>query len=426
MTVHNLLNRAIEGKLTVTPPAGITLKASGAPVKLDAGGSADFALPIARATTAPSNAYLFAYACTAGGTKAEWKEVLHVLVAKKGTKTIDGNLADWAGGLGVLVDAKVQKADPTEQAWLPFLENKDKQPDGSFGEVKVAWDDEFFYVSARVNDPTDYAGHQRLETWDEDQYFRSANDDVICETLRPFETLVMMNLNDSNAAAKAKADPQWPEFEKFIKEHPDAADAVKTGAAFGYFRAKKRDPAATFADAAYVYRKTPAQEHPWAGDCLQSGFDVLPDYAYNLKLDSDRVPWGFHAMPDTDYEYSIYQCTDGKSELWRLQAPGTPRSHHYPRQPRAKFDQGAVPKSLHVVKRDGKVTIYEAAIPWAELKRWKQKAGQTFGFTFRIGNNNGPALELGSDKSATKTNGLSLHPYWVAKPSCTVRWTLGQ
>ena len=153
---------------------------------------------------------------------------------------------------------------------------------------------------------------------------------------------------------------------------------------------------------------------------------MLPNYSYNLKLDNDRVPWGFHAMPDTDYEYSAYACTDGKSELWRILAPGVPRGHYAPRQPRARVDQGAVPKGQHVVKRGGTITIYEVAIPWAELNKWKPQAGQTFGFTFRIGNDKGPALDFGADKGATKTNGLTLHPYWLAKPSCGVRWALGQ
>ncbi|HUU35219.1 MAG TPA: hypothetical protein VMW48_14235, partial [Vicinamibacterales bacterium] len=426
VTLHNLLNRAISGKLAITPPAGIVLKSNDVAVKLDAGRSADFAIEIAQAKAVPANAYLFAYAFTGEGAKAEWKEVMHVLLAKKGKKTIDGSLDDWANDLGVLVDAKLQKVDPTQQYWMPFIEAKDKQPDGSFGEVKLGWDDDYLYIAARVNDPTDYAGHQRLETWDENQYFRSAKDDAICETLRPYEKFVMADMRNKDVAEKMKADPLWPEYEKFLKEHADAQQAVYSNAARVYFDSKRRNPAATFGDATYVYKSVPWNDAPWAGDVLQMGFDVLPDYAYNLKLDNDRVPWGFHAMPDTDYEYSVYACPDGKSELWRLLAPGVPRGHYYPRQPRAKMDQCAVAKSRHAVKREGTIIIYEAAIPWAELKQWKPKAGQTFGCTFRIGNNKGPSINFGANKSAVKTNGLSLHPYWEGKPSCGVRWVLGQ
>jgi len=43
------------------------------------------------------------------------------------------------------------------------------------------------------------------------------------------------------------------------------------------------------------------------------------------------------------------------------------------------------------------------------------KKGTTFGLTFRVGNNIGPAIDYGSDKAVTKANGLSLHPYWELK-----------
>jgi len=424
VAVHNLLNRPVKGTLTVTPPSGIKLKSHSAPVELDAGKAADLKLEIARGRPAPTNAYLFRYAFKSDAGDAELKETLHVLLARKGTKKVDGNLGDWAGDLGVLLHAKLQKADPTERAWLPFQKFRDAEPDGSFAEVKLAWDERFLYIAARVNDPTDYEGHQRLETWDQDQYFRSAKDDKVCESLRPFEKFVTANMRDKKVAEKMKADPQWPAYQKFLEQHPEPKDAVRTNAARVYFEAKRRNPKATFADATYVYRKVPWGEHPWAGDTLQLAFDVLPDYYFRMKPDTDRVPYGFHAMPDTDYEYAAYACRDGRSELWRILAPGVPRGHYYPRQPRARFDQGTVPGGQHVVRRQGRVTTYELAIPWAELRRWRPRAGQTFGFIFRVNNNKGPALVFGGDKSATKTNGLSLHPYWQANPSCGVRWAL--
>jgi hypothetical protein len=425
VTVHNLLNRPIRGTLTVAPPAGIRLRADGAPVQLADGQSATFAFELAEAKPSPTNTYPFSFVFTSDAGKADWKETLHALVARKGTRKVDGNLDDWASDLGVLVDAKLQKVDPTAAAWMPFLAAKDAQPDGSFGELKLAWDERFLYVAARVNDPTDYPGHLRLEKWDEEQYFRSARDDAICETLRPFEKLVMANMRDSKVAEQMKADPQYAEYERFLNEHPDAKQAVYSTAARVYFEAKRRNPNATFADATYVYKKVPWHDQPWAGDVLQFGIDVLNGYYYDMRPDTDRVPYGFHAMPDTDYEYAAYACADGGAELWRLLAPGMPRAHHYPRQPRARFDQGVVPGGQCVVRREGKVTAYELAIPWTELSRWIPRAGQTFGFTFRINNNQGPALLFGAGKSVTKSNGLTLHPYWENKPSCGVRWALG-
>ena len=133
---------------------------------------------------------------------------------------------------------------------------------------------------------------------------------------------------------------------------------------------------------------------------------------------------GFHAVPDTDYEYALYATTDGNSELWRMLAPGVPRIHDWPRQPRGRRTTGPVAGAKHVVKREGNVYIYEAAIPREELGDLKLEAGTTVGIVLRAGNNDGPNVDFGADKAVTKTNGLSLHPYWERKPSAGARWTL--
>jgi hypothetical protein len=424
--LHNVLNRPIAGALTLTPPRGVTLAAGRLDVSLAAGQTREFAFPIAKARPSPTNAYLFK--CTFEGRSgtATWRENLGVVVAKKGKKKVDGDLDDWRGDLGVMVDAKFQKVDPTAQAWMPFLQAKDAQPGGSFAEVKLAWDERSLYVAARVNDPSDYAGHARLATWDEDQYFRSARDDEICEKLRPYEEFVRADMRNANVAARMKARPEWKAYQELLKSDPELQAAVRTNAARVYFEAKRRNPAATFADAAHVYKTVPWNDQPWAGDGLQLGFDLLPDYYHNMTPDTDRVPYGFHAMPDTDYEFAAYACKGGGSELWRLLAPRTPRTHYYPRQPRPRRGQGPVEDALHAVRREGNVTTYELAIPWLELARWKPETGKAFGFTFRVNNNEKPSIVYGAGKSATKTNGLSLHPYWEAKPSCGVRWVLAE
>jgi len=437
--LHNLLNRPIEGVLEVTPPKGVHLKAPKAKVRLAAGQTLALRFHVDRAEPDPANAYRFSYDFVSDAGRARWQETLHALVARRHTKRIDGRLDDWEADLGVLVDAKDEKVDPTERAWMPFLKARETRPDGSFAEVKLAWDDRFLYVAASVNNPTDSAGHQRLQrgTWDEDQYFRGPADDRVCERLRPFEKFVTADLRRSDVAGKLKADPKWPDYRQLLAGDPDANAAVQTGAARAYVEGRRRNRQATYADAAHVYKKVPWTEFPWSGDTFQFSLDLVDGYAFNMKLDTDRVPYGFHAMPDADYEYAAYACTDGGTELWRVLAPGVPRGHHYPRQPRARHDQGPVAGGELAVRRDGKATVYELALPWTEMKLasvpwkslgatpWRPEPGRTFGFLFRVNNNKGPALTFGADKSATKTNGLSLHPYWQANPSCTVRWTLG-
>jgi hypothetical protein len=54
----------------------------------------------------------------------------------------------------------------------------------------------------------------------------------------------------------------------------------------------------------------------------------------------------------------------------------------------------------------------------------KLTAGTSFGFAFIIGNNSGPSINYGEDKAVSKGNGLTMHPYWMASPSCGMRWTL--
>jgi hypothetical protein len=427
--VHNLLNRRIDGTLTVTPPAGVTLAATAFPLTLDAGATATIAAVVDAATLSPSNVYPFTFRFTGPAGTAEWSEALNVTVAKRGTKTIDGKLDDWTADLSVPVRATATKADATAQVWLPFLEHKDKAPDGSFAEVKLAWDDNNLYVAARVNDPTPSL-HGRLAAWDEDSFFHSAADDAVCETLRPYEKFVTKYPNPWDGAANTafqalKKDPDWPAYEKFLAENPAAKQAAENFTARQYFLAKRRNPKASYAEATYVYKREFGMDAPYRGDTFQFALDPLPGYAHHrLVPDTDRVPEFFHAMPDTDYEFGLYACTDGGSELWRLLAPGVPRGHHFPHQARSKIDQGPVP-GQHAVKRDGTVTIYEAAIPWTELLAWQPVAGSTFGFTFRVNNDKGPGLAYGEDKSATKHNGLTLHPYWESKPSCGIRWMLG-
>lgn len=138
------------------------------------------------------------------------------------------------------------------------------------------------------------------------------------------------------------------------------------------------------------------------------------------------VPFGYHASPDTDYEYALYLCEDGKGELWRMLAPGVPRIHDFPRQPKGEVTTGTVEGAKHVVRQDGKVRIYELSLPREAIPDLELRAGAEFGFTFMIGNNEGPNVFYGADKAVTKTNGLTLHPYWWSSPSCGVRWTLAE
>jgi hypothetical protein len=75
-------------------------------------------------------------------------------------------------------------------------------------------------------------------------------------------------------------------------------------------------------------------------------------------------------------------------------------------------------------RRNRSIYVYEAAIPRSAPSDLKLQAGSNFGFIFKIGNGDGVNVESGTDKAVTKTNSLSLHPYWNPHSNCGVRWTL--
>ncbi len=145
---------------------------------------------------------------------------------------------------------------------------------------------------------------------------------------------------------------------------------------------------------------------------------------HDLEPTTDKVPYGFHAVPDTDYEYALYLCQGGKSELWRLLAPGVPRRHDFPRAPRGERTTGPMLDAKHVVTLRGNEYTYEMAILRSELAQLKFEPGTTFGLMLRAGNGQGPHVDYGLDKAATKLNGLTLHPYWERSTNCAVQWTL--
>ena len=428
-TIHNLLPQAVRGTLTITAPGQIKLAQTRMTIKLAPGQSMDVASAVTRAQILASNSYRFKYSFTSKAGEATWAENLHALVAPKRTIAINGKLSPWKGVPGVLVAGHKQGESSAEAAWLPFMKQAAANPAKSFAQVKVAYDAKYFYVLARVNHPAPATGHIRLATRNANAYFRSAKDDGYCESLKPFEKFVLAAPWNTplEVPAALQKDPRFPVYARFLQTHRQARDEVATGAAEVFFKARKINPKASFADATYVYKKNPGPDSPWHGDTFQFALHVLPGYnARDIILDTSKLPTGFHAMPDTDYEYALYACRGGGSELWCLMSPGMPREHYYPRQPQAAIHPGVVAGGLHLVKSEGAVTIYEAAIPWTALNQWHPKAGTTFGFTFVVNNGNGPAMIFGANASATKLNGLTLHPYWQPSPSCTIRWGLGK
>lgn len=371
VTLHNCLNRAIAGKLAVKAPADLSLATAEQSVKLEAGERKTLAFPLTGAKPNAANAYpcMFQFASDAGN--AEYAEVMNAAIVPKKTFAIDGNLDKWKDVPGVTVAAGFQAKELTELMRRPWLELKDQHPDGNLMEFKLAWDEKFLYVAARVNDKTPQLDLPAMAGRDENEFFHS------------------------------KASDERAPFKEFLKKFPGRS----------------------FAEVPYVYCKSPEGYIPFRRDRLHIGLDVTAGW-HDLKPTTDKVPQGFHAVPDTDYEYALYPVKEGKSELWRLLAPGVPRIHDFPRQLHGARTTGPVPNAKFAVKREGNTYLYELAIPHEELAELSLKPGTTFGLMVRAGNDKGPQVDYGVNKAVTKSNGLSLHPYWERKSNCGVRWTL--
>jgi hypothetical protein len=168
VTLHNVLNRAITGTLTVTAPATVTLAAATMPVALAAGQEKRVSLPIATATANPANAYEFTYAFTSNAGSVTLKEVLHVNTITKGTPTLDGNLDDWSDAMPVITFGRNLKRDLAERAWRPWEQEKDVTV--GLTEVRFKWDAANLYIAVRDRNK-DWKPKPRLSTRKDDDYF---------------------------------------------------------------------------------------------------------------------------------------------------------------------------------------------------------------------------------------------------------------
>ncbi len=380
--LHNRLNSTLAGTFAIAEPEGIRLEFTVAQVELAPGESRNYEFPVASATPNDANAYKFQFSFRdAAGATAAYSELLSAAIAPRRTINVDGDLSDWADipGVSVLYRKENESGDVTEQMRRPWIEIQKENPDATSGEVKVAWDDNFVYLAALVNDPTPEVDSYRWSERDEDSYFHSAADDEVSP------------------------------YKEFIEA----------------FREKTGDQTRSFGEVPHVYRMSPEAGMPFRRDRLHIAFDTAPGFHDLTPI--ANIPAGFNATPDTDYEYAIYWVDDGKEgngETWRYLAPGVPRIHDFPHQKRGERTTGKVDGAIQVVKPTGSGYLYEVAIPRTEIADFPKEVGADFGFTFSIGNPHGGNAAFGADKAAAKQNGLTLHPYWEASPSIAVRWTL--
>ena len=164
--------------------------------------------------------------------------------------------------------AKAQKAEVTELLRRPWLEIKDAEPDGNFAEFKLAWDENYLYVAARVNDPTP---QKRLPPHGRPRR----------ERLLPHQ---------------GRRDQRSP-YKEFLAKHP--GPELRRSALRVALQPREPRPSGAAGDSV---PPRPAAHR----------LDVADDW-HDLAPTTDKVPYGFHAVPDTDYEYALYLCRAGRA-----------------------------------------------------------------------------------------------------------------
>lgn len=376
LTLTNVLNRPVKGKLTVTmgelylSPASQTL--SLAPNETRA-----VALKVTGGKPVPNNSYPLTLRYNAGPDGvAIHHEEMHVNLIAKRTVKIDGKLDDWAGVLPQKIVSENSAPTLTEAAWFPFKKFEEGAGQG-IATGYLACDDAYFYFAAKIADSTPDGGTLRFADRDDDAFFYPPTSYV-----KRLEHPGTAPVKDTDTAA-----PQplvWPEG---VRRYSYRMDPILPSGNFPNF------------------------------DNVQIAFNVLPRARKQFASNPPGTIPGYTISPDTDYEYALNRVAEkygGGTEIWRLNAPGMPLKHFYPRQPKSPLD-GPVTGGQLVVVHEGSTRIVEAAIPWSEIPEVKARkdAGEPIKFSFRVNDNSGVGcMELSRRRSVAKHGG-SFHADWV-------------
>ena len=384
LTLTNILNRPITGKLSVKL-GDLTLDKPDQTVDLQGNETKDFPVVVTAGKASPDNTYLLTERFDAGADGAfTHTEDMHVNVISHKTIKVDGDLTDWQGVLPQPVRS-LDTAGPnlTERAWLPFMKYDSSIVQG-LATGYTAYDDNNFYFAAKIADSTPSDGGVRFATRDDDQYFYP-------------EKVTAVDV-DPKTKVETTSELTWP-------------DGLRC----------------------YSYRKRPAIPSGDHTDNVQLGFGVIPLGQNDCLPNPPGTMPKFMSYKSTDYEYALNQVAaqyGGGTEVWRLSAPGVPRKHYFPRQPKAPIDGGPVQGAALSIRWDGNTRIVECSIPWTEMPEVKKHldAGQTIRFTFRV-NDNAPGAqgyELAGGRSVSKIDNYALHDFWATHWANEVEFAFGK
>ena len=369
LTLTNVLNRRIKGRLSVT--LGNLQVEAPAELEFAPNETRDVDVKILGGQPVANNTYPMALAFDAGADgRAEHAEDMHVNWIAKRSIAVDGILDDWKDVLPQTVLAD-DSALPslTEAAWFPFQAFGTNVPTG-FATAYLAYDADYFYFAAKIADATPDDGMLRFETRNDDEYFYP-------------EKSYAVKRERSQVAPNGPGDSDKPQ------------ELVWPAGVRRY--SYRKDP------------ELPAGNFP-RHDNVQIAFNVLPPDAKDWYACPPGTMPGYTAYKCTDYEYALNPVAPqygGGVEIWRLQKPGMPHKHFYPREPKSPLD-GPVKDGKLVMRRDGNTRIVEAAIPWTEIPdvRKRLDAGEPIKFSYRVNDKNaGGCMELARGRSVARRNG---------------------
>lgn len=171
----------------------------------------------------------------------------------------------------------------------------------------------------------------------------------------------------------------------------------------------------------FSYRKDPvlpdaSMDSP--ADNIQIAFNVLPIGQDGMESHPKGTMPRYTGYKCTDYEYALNTVSPeygGGFEIWRMLAPGMPRKHFYPRQPKSPYD-GPVKEGKLVTRREGNTLYTECAIPWSEIPDVKNALdkNEKIKFSYRVNDDGarGACMELARKRSVSKKNSRAFHPDW--------------
>lgn len=402
VTVENGINRELDAVVKLTPPAGWKLESETATLKnMKPGDLRTIVFQVVEGVRNRMNSYPFKLEVTRADGNGEalvLEEDLHATVIRKGTPTIDGNLSDWEDAVPVYLYGGKMEEDIAKKLFFMTAEGEKEKLDQTDVACRFAaqWDDEYFYISAEVNDPSE-------------NYSVSMEKGI--HTLTHDAPLDYLYWHFSLPGFRQKNDSLKIAFD--VIPHGQKPDAWIPPSAQQYL-----DTRFVEIGPDYEIDFFPAK----ANQLVHSYQDVLARHkAYiknppNKKYRRGRIPF---EKPELEF------VGEGFPEVWRRRAPGVPSHCNYPFSPKWPKDQGVVKDAQFVFKRTDNGWIYEAAIPWSELRMVHPAPGKTVNFAFFVNNDGRTVLDWNKGRSAPRGRTVRVKPFYTAK-AIKCPWTFSE